>query len=267
MWDFVLFYLQLLFSTVGMLIACGLVVAVLQKLFLLLIGNTLGYRAIVVTGAIGTPIHELGHAAMCVLFGHTIEEISLYNPRPKNGMLGYVKHSYNKRNIYHQLGNFLIGLGPILSGALCLIGILFFCFHAALLQYFQLSFASIHAGGNIFDLCRIGLDTLPLLFTEGSVILKIIGLILILSIMLHVNLSAADIKSSLPGAGIYALLLLLFAGIVWLFGEGAVASVKNGASIFLSYCIVVFMVIFVFSAAIIALSAVLYLIRYWFVKK
>ncbi len=267
MWDFVLFYLQLLFSTVGMLIACGLVVALLQKLFLLLIGNTLGYRAIVVTGAVGTPIHELGHAMMCVLFGHTIEEISLYNPHPKNGMLGYVKHSYNKKNIYHQLGNFLIGLGPIISGALMLFGILFLCFNDALRAYLSASVASIGAGGNMLDLCRIGLDTLPLLFTKGNFILKIVGLVLILSIMLHVNLSTADIKSSLPGAGLYAILLLVAAGIVRAVGLGAVESVKHGASVFLSYCIVVFMVIFVFSAAILALSAVLYLIRYWFVKK
>ncbi len=268
MLDFVLFYLQLLFSTVGMLILCGLCVALLQKLFILLIGNTVGYRAILLTATVGTPIHELGHAVMCVLFGHTIEEISLYNPDPKNGMLGYVKHSYNPKNIYHQLGNFLIGLGPLLSGVGCMIGILFLCFNPAMHDYFDQAFAIVQADGHVWEICLAGLRLLPALFShEGNLFLQILGLVLILAIMLHVNLSGEDIRRSLPGAGLYATLLLLFAAIVRWVGLDAVSTIQNGANIFMSYCIAVFMIIFVFSAVIISFSAILYLIRYWFVRE
>ncbi len=267
MWDFFLFYLQLLFSTVGVLILCGLVVTVLQKLFILLIGNTLGYRAVLLTAIVGTPIHELGHAVMCVLFGHTLEEISLYNPDPENGTLGYVKHSYNRRNLYHQLGNFLIGLGPILSGLGCLIGILYLCFRPAMTVYFTQAFGIVQAGGSVWEMCLAGFTMFATLFDGGYLLLKILGMVLILSIMLHVNLSPEDIRQSGRGAGIYALLLAVFAAIIYLVGGGVLAGVKRGASIFLSYCIAVFLVIFLFSAAIIAISAVLYLIRYWFVRK
>ena len=45
---------------------------------------------IIFTGWIGTPIHELGHAAFCVLFRHKITEMKLYNPNPTDNTLGYV---------------------------------------------------------------------------------------------------------------------------------------------------------------------------------
>jgi hypothetical protein len=75
-----------------------------------------GFRAwLILFKSIGTPIHELGHAIFCILFGHPIEKVSLFNPAP-DGTLGYVEHRYNPRNIYHQIGNFFIGMGPVIFG-------------------------------------------------------------------------------------------------------------------------------------------------------
>lgn len=266
--NFLWFYLCLMFNTVGVLVLCGLVVTVLQHLFVFLIGHSLGYRAILLTAVIGTPIHELGHAGMCLLFGHKIEEISLYSPKVQNGMLGYVRHSFHKKNPYHQLGNFFIGLGPIFSGVLVITAILFLCFHGAISDFFSGAFATVAAGGNAFDLIPDAFAFVASLFTgQGHWLVKTFGLLLILSIMLHVNLSAADIKSSLFGFLLYASIALLFAIIVFATGAKNVAAVLDATKIFCSHCFVVFAVIFVFSAMILALAAVLYLVRQWAARK
>lgn len=82
---------------------------------------------IYLTGWIGTPVHELGHAFFCVLFGHRINEMKLFSPNSADGTLGYVHHSYNKDSFYQRIGNFFIGTGPIFFGSFILYGLIYFC--------------------------------------------------------------------------------------------------------------------------------------------
>ncbi len=72
---------------------------------------------IYITGWLGTPIHEIGHALFCIPFGHRITSIKLFSPNSSDGSLGYVNHSYNPNNPWHKIGNFFIGFGPILFGS------------------------------------------------------------------------------------------------------------------------------------------------------
>ena len=73
---------------------------------------------IYITGWIGTPVHEIGHAVFCIIFGHKIVDMKLFHPNNSDGSLGYVNHSYNSRNPWHQIGNFFIGFGPIILGSI-----------------------------------------------------------------------------------------------------------------------------------------------------
>jgi hypothetical protein len=81
---------------------------------------------IIITGWIGTPIHELGHAIFCILFFHRITEIKFYSPDLSDDTLGYVAHTYNLKSRYQRIGNFFIGIGPILFGSLILYALLYF---------------------------------------------------------------------------------------------------------------------------------------------
>ncbi len=69
---------------------------------------------------LGTSIHELGHAIFAIIFAHKISEIKLFTPGSGKS-LGHVKHSYTKGNPYQTLGNFFIGLGPVLLGTFLLL--------------------------------------------------------------------------------------------------------------------------------------------------
>ncbi len=72
-----------------------------------------------VFGWLGTSVHELGHAIFAILFAHKVSEIKLFTPGSGKS-LGHVKHSYTKGNPYQTLGDFFIGLGPVLFGTLLL---------------------------------------------------------------------------------------------------------------------------------------------------
>jgi len=73
-----------------------------------------------VFGWLGTSVHEIGHALFALLFGHKITDMVLFSPNATTGTLGYVSHSYNKKSIYQNIGNFFIGIGPILFGSIVL---------------------------------------------------------------------------------------------------------------------------------------------------
>jgi hypothetical protein len=69
-------------------------------------------------GGLGTIVHEGGHALFCLLFGHRILAIKWFDPGCSDGVLGYVKHSYDRNSLYQRIGHFFIGIGPILLGTL-----------------------------------------------------------------------------------------------------------------------------------------------------
>jgi hypothetical protein len=107
----------------GIFILFAVILYWLEKRTFDLLSQVFGYKAVIYsTGWIGTSAHELGHALMCLVFGHRITKLSLFRPDFDSGVMGSVNHSYNAKNLYQLVGNFFIGVAPLITGSALLVG-------------------------------------------------------------------------------------------------------------------------------------------------
>lgn len=214
--DIIVNFLYQIVFTVGVIVLFALLIALCHKAFSKIAGEN-GTKFLLVTGAVGTPIHELSHALMCVLFFHKIEEIKLYQPNSTDGTLGYVRHSYNPKNIYHQIGNFFIGVAPVLVGSgvlLLLMYLLVPSLYDELLA--ELAFVGLLSTNFLDSSTYLGyLDLFWEIisdifnFTNIGNVLWWVFIILAVMISSHMELSTADIKGGLIGFAFIAVLLLI----------------------------------------------------------
>ena len=230
------FLYQLIF-TVGVIVAFGLLIALCRKAFCQIVGEN-GTKILLITGIIGTPIHELSHALMCIIFGHKVDEIQLYEPDSDEGTLGYVCHSYNERNLYHQIGNFFIGVAPLLCGSGVLLLLMWLlvpdvCSEVmSELQFIGLlstDFLDPSTYAGYLDLfCEVISDIFD--FTNLGDIRWWIFIVLALMISSHMELSAADIKGGFTGFLFLAGILLALDVILYFVYPPALDSVTTAMS-------------------------------------
>jgi len=117
-WESFLSTLSILGALVVPIVVCLVVLYLLSSWQTKRLARAFGWRGMLFTGWLGTPVHELSHALAAVLTMHKIEEIALFRPRQATGQLGHVRHSYNPKNPYAAvLGNAAIPLAPFLGGA------------------------------------------------------------------------------------------------------------------------------------------------------
>lgn len=217
-----LFSVRLLIKTVietfyitGMIILIGLFLGILRTNSIKNIQRSFGSNVVMITAVIGVPIHELSHAIFAILFGHKVNDIKLFQKPDENGVMGYVDHSYNKRNIYQQIGNFFIGIAPIFGGAISIITLMYFLVPKSYNQFIHILIKSI----NVTTLNEKNI--VGILSTYGELIKNIfspqnlnnpsfyIFLFVAIAISSHMSLSYADIKGASKGLIAIFLVLLL----------------------------------------------------------
>ena len=173
-----------------------------------------------VFGWLGTSIHELGHAIFAIIFAHKISEIKLFTPGSGKA-LGHVKHSYTKGNPYQTLGNFFIGLGPVLLGSFLLLVVTWLLFGIDI-------FSIANKYGVIFsiDIFRSFESVINAVSGIGSGVWQFFQMIftgpksvwwklvlffyLFYAIGSSITLSGPDIKGAFRGFFYFLILLLLF---------------------------------------------------------
>lgn len=208
-----------IFYITGMIILVGFLLGFLEKMINTNMQRAFGYKGIIATAWLGTPIHELGHATMCVIFGHKINRIKLLQLNSSDGTLGFVEHSYNKKNIYQRIGNFFIGIGPIISGIFVLLIALYLLLPNSI-NVFE------HNLKNNLNYTKIDLSLIKLSILSSVSLIKSIFIlnnltklsfwifvIITFDVSSHIALSRPDIKGAQDGL-ITLYIILVFSNII-----------------------------------------------------
>lgn len=197
-------------SLFGVYIAFGLLMGRIEALNAYFIGGTLGRIGMIITGFIGTVVHEFSHFLMCLVFRHQVVEVAWFRPIQgmQDGVLGYVRHQYNPKDWYQQIGNFFIGIAPLLVGSIVIL-LLFKIFLPSISSTFTSTMNSnIQQMNQAFSVGSIlklmGKQTKCLfkgLFTKKNMTKPIFWVFLfsVYSISTHMSLSLADLRGAAVG--------------------------------------------------------------------
>lgn len=254
--DWLFCILEVLVYTCGVMSVCAYGIELCHRATYALLGRRVSRFFWYATALPGAPVHELGHALFCPIFAHRIER---FRPLPMGQNAACVEHSYNRRNPWAALGNIVIGIGPILSGFAVMIAVLYGIFPAAM-----------HTCADaVSEICRSGsvggqqLVHFPLAFLGAMIVetstprwLQPIGWYLLLSMSLHVRLSAADLRSMAPGIPWAVLAAVLIATVIVLLGADATTAATTALQSFALLQCALFTLIFLFSFLCLAFSAV-----------
>ncbi|SHF39408.1 hypothetical protein SAMN05444392_12019 [Seinonella peptonophila] len=248
---------------VGVLIAIGLILGILEKREQEYLISAFGRKGPLLTAWIGTPIHEMGHWIQCVIWRHKVVSVKLLQLHDPDGVLGYVEHKYNPKSLYQRIGNFFIGIGPIISGIASIILAMYILVPQSFAT-FQSQIERSSTSKHIFDIQMIESLVQAIvmisksLFTTQNVtsISFWIFVIIAISISSHIALSTADIQNSFQGlVTIFGLLFLtnIFASLFsidtyyiivkytqynsYLLAFSSIAVLFSLVSLFLSYCL------------------------------
>lgn len=225
--------LKLTLTQIFILIGPGLILAYIMNLIAKNVQRSavgiLGSRVYLGTfGWLGTAVHELGHAALCVVFLHKITDMQLFNPDPETGTLGYVSHSYDRKSVYQTAGNFFIGIGPILLGTV----VIYFSARFLISETFFLPFKTLDINAesfqsmsavkvlliniyNSFKLLSLNLFTIENLRRWQFYIFVYI----LFCVGGSITLSPPDVQGSAMGFGVF-FFVLFFVNVVALFFGG-----------------------------------------------
>lgn len=244
----ILHYAQLLWVLLVLPFAFGLLLYILARGARSLFVNAGAESVdIYLTGWIGVPLHELGHALFCVIFNHKITDIQLFKPDKNDGTLGYVTHSYNPKNWYQAVGNFFIGCGPIILGALMLyfITVLFFSDtfvlqKMSLIPQKNISFVSFFT--TIWHFLQQAFVSFLQFFKQQNFSSWQFWVYMYLSLAIssHMELSLPDIRTMLRGLLVLCAILLLSALVAEVFDFSLAAMFSSSLIMNYLYALLLF---------------------------
>ncbi len=223
--DLVLATLGQLASLFGGIFVFGLLIHLVSRLIFRSLEKSFGRTGTYLVAWLGTPVHELGHVIFCLVFFHRIVEVGFFKPDPQTGTLGYVYHRWDRRNPWHILGNFFIGIGPVILGCAVLLALFYFLVPGSSRAWDTvLAGMSAAGGGGVGGyLAAFGdssLAMVKLIFAVPNLATWQFWVFLYLSICVAANirLSLADARGSLSGLGCVVLPFFIFNFIALLAG-------------------------------------------------
>lgn len=201
-----------LIASIGIFFVFGWVLSRIQSLTQAQYQRAVGWKGILWTAWIGTPVHELSHVIFAWIFHHRIHRISLFRPNEETGGLGSVEHSFDKWSVWQRIGNFFVGAAPMIIGPMVLTALLYaFLPHARdiflpLVETDHLSLPSILHGFK---------DTILHLFSNGQTHSWKFWIFVYTSfcVVCHMAPSSADLRGMFQGF-VWVILLLIIANCI-----------------------------------------------------
>lgn len=203
----------------GMIMIMGYLLAQIEKWNNKYIQKAFGWGGIVLTGCIGTVLHEFSHFIMCILFRHKIKQVKFFRPiqSKKDGVLGYVSHGYNPNSLYQKVGNFFIGIAPVIVGTVVIVWSMKICQPDSYQILFRL-IKQLSSSGHyaIIDdnekIVKGVLKWVESLWSKPNLRMYpfYINLVVMYSISTHMSLSKEDLKGAWSGGILLVILLSLF---------------------------------------------------------
>lgn len=201
-------------TLVGILILVGFILGMIERQSNQYMQIAWGRKGVLMTAWLGTPVHEIGHAIMCIIFRHQITDIRLLITDSSDGTMGYVQHNYNPTSIYQSIGNFFIGIAPIFSG----ISAIFLSMYFLIPKSFQAFNVYLKFGINnqvmnanyIKKLMDTSFVLTKNIFSSENLISYKFWIFILITICIssHIALSKADMKGAT--SGLVTLLVTLF---------------------------------------------------------
>ena len=215
LWSLIKRYIAAVISTLGVMVLFGWALDRMEYVIMQRMFRTIGLNAVLITAAVGTPLHEIAHFLGCKLFGFEVYEVVLLRPVAfkTDGILGYVSYAQPASGWWASLGAFVTGIAPMLLGSIFIILIVWLVTP----ELFKAVKKSIDEKMN---------SKVPLLqcwwaaFTgfwkcffklrKWALLRGIICLYLVISTAMHMTISTQDFNNATQGFGIVAALYLIF---------------------------------------------------------
>lgn len=217
------YFIQIL-STIGVIIVFGVLISLCSRRFY----SNFGSKQMVVcyaTGFIGTPVHECAHALFCLIFAHKITKIKLFQINSNDGILGYVEHSYNHKNVYQRIGNFFIGIAPIVVISALLSLFAYILIPTILIDILSLAQdIALNGMGNFF----ITIYLIFCAFFSGVTTWQWWLFIIIGTFFaLHMTLSKEDIQGSKSGLLVFLVVILIVDIVLGVIGKNVLGAFSS----------------------------------------
>lgn len=248
---------------IGVILIAGFILGIMERISNDFMQRVFGRKGVMITAWLGTPVHEIGHALMCLIFRHNITEIKLLNTKNDTEVLGYVRHSYNPNSLYQRIGNLFIGLGPIFSGTISLIAALYLLLPKSFNIYKTYLVQGINSDkidknllGSVF---HAGTTLTKSIFTAHNIsnINFWVFLVIAICIASHIALSKADMIGAKDGL-IVLFVLIFVVNIIMGYFSINTANYITKLSRYNAHLIGFFIIAIIFSAFTLVISSLCY---------
>jgi hypothetical protein len=164
-------------------------------------------------GWIGSSVHETGHAVAAKMFGHQIAEFRPFVLNPNAQVKGYVIHGWHTSNIFQSIGNFFVGIAPVVFGPLVIFLSAYLLFWNEIsLMLRRMTFDADRAGPVLGHVFSASLAFLGFLFSPAHLLdwRLYVFLYIAFAIGTSIRLSPPDIEGARGGCLIIVMLLFMF---------------------------------------------------------